>query len=64
MLEELTEGEVLMLDWAVYNEITRYIRQDLSNLTPRQRFKYDNLQSLRQKIMSWAENGAKIRNFT
>jgi len=64
MFEELTEDEVLMLDWAVYNEITRYIRQDLSNLTSRQRFKYDNLQSLRQKIMSWAENGAKIRNLT
>tara|TARA_R110002074_G_scaffold144322_9_gene291847 strand:+ start:731 stop:937 length:207 start_codon:yes stop_codon:yes gene_type:complete len=59
MLERLTKEEVLMMDWAVYNEILRYVRQDPSTLSPRQQFKYKNLQSLRQKITNFVENSAK-----
>tara|TARA_Y100001938_G_scaffold91444_1_gene125445 strand:+ start:1036 stop:1242 length:207 start_codon:yes stop_codon:yes gene_type:complete len=61
--ENLTDEELLMLDWAVYNEITRYIRQGISSLSPRQRFKYENLESLRQKITLWVEEGVKKRSF-
>ena len=59
----LNEEELLMLDWAVYNEIERYIRQDISKLSKRQRFKYDNLTNLRQKLATWIENRAKIEVF-
>jgi hypothetical protein len=52
-----------MLDWAVYNEILRYIRQDTSTLSPRHQSRYDHLISLRQKITLWVENRAKNRSF-
>ena len=61
--DKLNEEELLMLDWAVYNEIERYIRQDISKLSQRQRFKYNNLTSLRQKLATWIENRAKIEVF-
>jgi hypothetical protein len=61
--DKLNEEELLMLDWAVYNEIERYIRQDISKLSERQRFKYDNLTNLRQKLATWIENRAKIEVF-
>ena len=61
--DKLNEEELLMLDWAVYNEIERYIRQDISKLSERQRFKYNNLTSLRQKLATWIENRAKIEVF-
>ena len=61
--DNLNEEELLMLDWAVYNEIERYIRQDISKLSKRQRFKYDNLTNLRQKLATWIENRAKIEVF-
>ena len=66
IFKNLSEEEMLMLDWAVHNEILRYIRQDISKLSPKQRFKYDNLESLRKKIVIWAEqkaiNGAFDKN--
>ena len=52
-----------MLDWAVYNEIERYIRQDISKLSSRQQFKYKNLTSLRQKLATWVESRAKDEAF-
>ena len=61
--DKLNEEELLMLDWAVYNEIERYIRQDISKLSERQRFKYNNLTSLRQKLATRIENRAKIEVF-
>lgn len=63
IFKNLSEEELLMLDWAVYNEIERYIRQDISKLSERQRFKYDNLTSLRQKLGTWIENRAKCEAF-
>lgn len=59
----LTKEEILMLDWAVYNEIERYIRQDISKLSSRQQFKYKNLTSLRQKLATWVESRAKDEAF-
>ena len=53
-----------MLDWAVYNEIERYIRQDISKLSKRSRWKYENLASLRQKLAIWIENRAKSEAFS
>ena len=61
--DNLNEEELLMLDWAVYNEIERYIRQDISKLSKREQFKYNNLTSLRQKLATWIENRAKKRSF-
>jgi len=63
IFENLSEEELLMLDWAVYNEILRYIRQDTSTLSPRHQSRYDHLISLRQKITLWVENRAKDRSF-
>jgi hypothetical protein len=62
--DNLNEEELLMLDWAVYNEIERYIRQDTSKLSERERWKYDNLTSLRQKLATWVENRAKDEAFS
>ena len=61
--DKLNEEELLMLDWAVYNDIERYIRQDISKLSEKQRWKYDNLTSLRQKLATWIENRAKCEVF-
>jgi len=61
--DNLNEEELLMLDWAVYNEIERYIRQDVTKLSERERWKYDNLASLRQKFATWVENRAKCEAF-
>lgn len=61
--DNLNEEELLMLDWAVYNEIERYIRQDVTKLSERERWKYDNLTSLRQKLATWVENRAKDEAF-
>jgi hypothetical protein len=61
--DNLNEEELLMLDWAVYNEIERYIRQDVTKLSERERWKYDNLTSLRQKFATWVENRAKDEAF-
>ena len=61
--DNLNEEELLMLDWAVYNEIERYIRQDISKLNKKQQWKYDNLINLRQKLATWVENRARIRSF-
>jgi len=63
IFNNVSEEELLMLDWAVYNEILRYIRQDISTLSPKQQSRYDHLTSLRQKITLWVENGAKNRSF-
>jgi hypothetical protein len=60
---KLSEEELLMLDWAVYNEILRYIRQDISKLSLKQQSRYNHLTSLRQKITLWVENSAKNRSF-
>lgn len=62
--DNLNEEELLMLDWAVYNEIERYIRQDVTKLSERERWKYDNLASLRQKFATWVENRAKDEVFS
>ena len=62
--DNLNEEELLMLDWAVYNEIERYIRQDVTKLSERERWKYDNLTSLRQKFATWVENRAKDEVFS
>ena len=61
--DNLNEEELLMLDWAVYNEIERYIRQDVTKLSERERWKYENLASLRQKFATWVENRAKCEAF-
>jgi hypothetical protein len=61
--DNLNEEELLMLDWAVYNEIERYIRQNTSKLSEREQWKYDNLTSLRQKLATWVENRAKDEVF-
>jgi hypothetical protein len=63
IFENLSEEELLMLDWAVYNEILRYIRQDISKLSPKQQSRYEHLISLRQKLTLWVENCAKNRSF-
>jgi len=62
--DNLNEEELLMLDWAVYNEIERYIRQDISKLSEREQWKYDHLTSLRQKLATWVENRAKCEVFS
>lgn len=62
--DKLNEEELLMLDWAVYNEIERYIRQDISKLSEKQQFRYSNLTSLRQKLATWIENRAKCEAFS
>lgn len=62
--DNLNEEELLMLDWAVYNEIERYIRQDVSKLNERARWKYENLASLRQKLATWIEKRAKSEVFS
>jgi len=64
IFEKLNEEELLLLDWAVYNEIERYIRQDISKLSEKQRFKYNNLTSLRQKLATWIENRARCEVFS
>lgn len=61
--DNLNEEELLMLDWAVYNEIERYIRQDTSKLSKKDQWKYNNLISLRQKLAIWVENRAKCEVF-
>jgi hypothetical protein len=61
--DNLNEEELLMLDWAVYNEILRYIRQDVTTLSPKQQSRYSHLTNLRQKITLWVENRAKNRSF-
>tara|TARA_R100000278_G_scaffold77217_1_gene60059 strand:- start:501 stop:707 length:207 start_codon:yes stop_codon:yes gene_type:complete len=61
--DNLNEEELLMLDWAVYNEIERYIRQDTSKLGKKEQWKYNNLISLRQKLAIWVENRAKCEVF-
>jgi len=61
--DNLNEEELLMLDWAVYNEIERYIRQDTSKLGKKDQWKYNNLISLRQKLAIWVENRAKCEVF-
>ena len=61
--DKLNEEELLMLDWAVYNEIERYIRQDTSKLSKKDQWKYNNLMSLRQKLAIWVENRAKYEVF-
>ena len=61
--DNLNEEELLMLDWAVYNEIERYIRQDTSKLSKKDQWKYNNLTSLRQKLAIWVENRAKCEVF-
>ena len=61
--DNLNEEELLMLDWAVYNEIERYIRQDTSKLGKKDQWKYNNLISLRQKLAIWVKNRAKCEVF-
>ena len=61
--DNLNEEELLMLDWAVYNEIERYIRQDISKLSKKEQWKYNNLTNLRQKFATWVENRAKCEVF-
>lgn len=63
-MEEFTQDEILMMDWAVYNEILRYIRQDLSKLSAKEKYRYENLQSLRKKITNFVEDRAIVRAFS